>query len=124
MPTAQALFLVESAWGNGPWSNPGDVSKPEDVERAVARTVDQFGALHYAGISGVVLCRQYQLKLASAGWSVECLACSLCREHGRLRPEPHLVCARGGACPGKDQIRNGHRPIPSDRWRLRTRSRT
>jgi len=36
---------------------PGDVSNPEDVENAVARTVEQFGALHYAvnnaGISGV-----------------------------------------------------------------------
>jgi len=36
---------------------PGDVSKPADVENAVKRTVDEFGALHYAvnnaGISGV-----------------------------------------------------------------------
>jgi NAD(P)-dependent dehydrogenase (short-subunit alcohol dehydrogenase family) len=35
---------------------PGDVSRPEDVERAVARTVAEFGALHYAvnnaGVSG------------------------------------------------------------------------
>jgi NAD(P)-dependent dehydrogenase (short-subunit alcohol dehydrogenase family) len=35
---------------------PGDVSRPEDVQRAVARTVAEFGALHYAvnnaGISG------------------------------------------------------------------------
>lgn len=35
---------------------PGDVSKPEDVERAVARAVEAFGALHYAvnnaGIAG------------------------------------------------------------------------
>jgi len=34
----------------------GDVSKPEDVERAVARTVEAFGGLHYAvnnaGVSG------------------------------------------------------------------------
>jgi NAD(P)-dependent dehydrogenase (short-subunit alcohol dehydrogenase family) len=36
---------------------PGDVSKPEDLERAVARTVEEFGSLHYAvnnaGISGM-----------------------------------------------------------------------
>lgn len=35
----------------------GDVSKPEDIQRAVARNVEEFGALHYAvnnaGISGV-----------------------------------------------------------------------
>ena len=35
---------------------PGDVSKPGDVERAVARTVEEFGALHHAvnnaGVSG------------------------------------------------------------------------
>lgn len=35
---------------------PGDVSKPEDVESAVARTVERFGALHYAvnnaGVAG------------------------------------------------------------------------
>lgn len=34
----------------------GDVSKPEDVERAVTRTVEEFGALHYAvnnaGVAG------------------------------------------------------------------------
>ena len=37
----------------------GDTSKPEDVENAVARTVAEFGALHYAvnntGISGTFL---------------------------------------------------------------------
>ncbi|MFJ6568009.1 SDR family NAD(P)-dependent oxidoreductase [Streptomyces sp. NPDC091292] len=35
---------------------PGDVSAPEDVERAVARTVETFGSLHYAvnnaGVTG------------------------------------------------------------------------
>lgn len=35
---------------------PGDVSKPEDIERAVAHTVERFGALHYAvnnaGVAG------------------------------------------------------------------------
>ena len=35
---------------------PGDVSRPEDNERAVARSVEHFGALHYAvnnaGVSG------------------------------------------------------------------------
>ena len=35
---------------------PGDVSRPEDVERAVARTVEAFGGLHCAvnnaGVSG------------------------------------------------------------------------
>ena len=35
---------------------PGDVSRPEDVERAVARTLENFGALHHAvnnaGVSG------------------------------------------------------------------------
>ncbi|MEW2548818.1 SDR family NAD(P)-dependent oxidoreductase [Streptomyces sp. NPDC047002] len=36
---------------------PADVSKPEDVEHAVTRTVEEFGSLHYAvnnaGVSGV-----------------------------------------------------------------------
>jgi len=35
---------------------PGDVSRPEDVERAVTRTIENFGALHHAvnnaGVSG------------------------------------------------------------------------
>jgi NAD(P)-dependent dehydrogenase (short-subunit alcohol dehydrogenase family) len=35
---------------------PGDVSRPEDYDRAVARTLEQFGALHYAvnnaGVTG------------------------------------------------------------------------
>jgi len=35
---------------------PGDVSRPQDHDRAVARTLEQFGALHYAvnnaGVSG------------------------------------------------------------------------
>jgi NAD(P)-dependent dehydrogenase (short-subunit alcohol dehydrogenase family) len=38
---------------------PGDVSNPEDVERAVAQTVATFGALHYAvnnaGVSGTFI---------------------------------------------------------------------
>lgn len=47
---------ITAAGGHG-LAVPGDVGNPDDVERAVARTVEEFGALHYAvnnaGISGV-----------------------------------------------------------------------
>lgn len=46
---------IEAAGGKA-LAVPGDVSRPEDVENAVARTVARFGALHYAvnnaGVSG------------------------------------------------------------------------
>lgn len=45
-----------TAGGGSALAVPGDVSEPVDVERAVQRTVDEFGALHYAvnnaGVSG------------------------------------------------------------------------
>lgn len=46
-----------TAAGGKALAHPGDVSRPEDTERAVARTVERFGALHYAvnnaGVSGI-----------------------------------------------------------------------
>ena len=52
---AEAAAEIAAAGGQA-LAVPGDVSQPEDNERAVARTVEQFGALHYAvnnaGVSG------------------------------------------------------------------------
>jgi NAD(P)-dependent dehydrogenase (short-subunit alcohol dehydrogenase family) len=46
-----------TAAGGKALAHPGDVSRPEDNERAVARTLERFGALHYAvnnaGVSGI-----------------------------------------------------------------------
>jgi NAD(P)-dependent dehydrogenase (short-subunit alcohol dehydrogenase family) len=45
-----------TAAGGSALALPGDVSRPEDVERAVARTLENYGALHHAvnnaGVSG------------------------------------------------------------------------
>lgn len=50
-----AVAEISSAGGRA-LALTGDVSKPDDVKRAVARTVEEFGALHHAvnnaGISG------------------------------------------------------------------------
>ena len=52
---AEVVAEITAAGGRA-LAVPGDVSRPEDVERAVARTVEHFGALHYAvnnaGVSG------------------------------------------------------------------------
>jgi len=52
---AETVAEIAAAGGKA-LAVPGDVSRPEDVEHAVARTVEQFGALHYAvnnaGVSG------------------------------------------------------------------------
>ncbi|MFE7592708.1 SDR family NAD(P)-dependent oxidoreductase, partial [Kitasatospora sp. NPDC057512] len=52
---AEVVAEITAAGGRA-LAVPGDVSRPEDNERAVARTVEAFGALHYAvnnaGVSG------------------------------------------------------------------------
>ncbi|WP_217553175.1 SDR family NAD(P)-dependent oxidoreductase [Streptomyces sp. GbtcB6] len=53
---AEVVAVITAAGGKA-LAVPGDVSRPEEIEHAVTRTVEHFGALHYAvnnaGVSGV-----------------------------------------------------------------------